>query len=168
MSDSAWTTCALGLGSNLGDRGARIRSAVAAIAREIGPVAAVSRLYETAPWGQTAVPTFPYVNAALVCRTRLSPKPLLDALQAIERAAGRVRSVANAPRSLDIDLLFYGSATLDTPELTLPHPRLHLRRFVLAPLAEVAPDWRHPGLHASVAELLRDCGDDLAVVPLTP
>ena len=160
------TPCALGLGSNLGDRGGRIREAVTEIGRVIGTVTAVSRLYQTAPWGASAVPTFPYVNAAVVCETGLSPERLLVALQAIETAGGRTRSVPNAPRTLDIDLLFYGSATLDTPQLTLPHPRLHLRRFVLAPLAEIAPDWRHPVLDATVAELLRDCDDRLAVAPL--
>ena len=158
--------CALGLGSNLGDRGARIREAVADIARAVGRVTAVSRLYETAPWGATSVPTFPYVNAAVTCVTGLSPKRLLATLQEIEIAGGRTRTVRNAPRTLDIDLLFYGSATLDTPDLTLPHPRLHRRRFVLAPLAEIAPDWPHPVLDATVAELLRDCDDRLAVAPL--
>lgn len=159
------TTCYLGLGSNLGDRGATLYAAVYAIVKQVGPVTAVSRVYETAAWGETSVPTFPYLNAAVEVRTRLSPKPLLASLQEIERHGGRERSVPNAPRTLDIDLLFYGSETSETPELTLPHPRLHLRRFVLEPLAEIAPDLRHPRLDLTAEEMLARCDDPLTVTP---
>ena len=163
----ATTVCAIGLGSNLGVRGALLDAAVVEIVRRVGPVHAISRYYQTAPWGSSAVATFPYLNAALLCATGLSPKPVLDALLAIERAAGRERSGANAPRTLDLDLLFYGSETGDDPALTLPHPRLHLRNFVLEPLAEIAPDWRHPKLDKTVLRLREECPDTLAATPLT-
>lgn len=136
---------------------ATCRAAAAAL-DEVLPglrLAALSRWWESAP-----VPPMPgapwFVNGVARLEGRgADPVALLRALQALEARHGRVRPYPNAPRSLDLDLLDAGGAVLEDPALTLPHPRLHLRRFVLAPLAEVAPGWRHPGTGEGVAALLR-------------
>ena len=150
-------TAYLSLGSNLGDRLRLIQEAVAALTVEAGPVTALSSLYETAPWGFSSPHRF--LNVALALETTLSPETLLAVTQRIERDLGRThKSVAGryADRTIDIDLLFVGDAVLDTPALTLPHPRLHLRRFVLEPLCEIAPDLCHPLLRKSVSQLLAE------------
>ena len=104
---------------------------------------ATSALYRTAPVGITEQPEF--INAAARVETRLAPEALLDALLAVEQQFGRVRELRNGPRTLDLDVLLYDNLVLDTPRLTLPHPRLHLRAFVLYPLADVGPELRIPG-----------------------
>jgi 2-amino-4-hydroxy-6-hydroxymethyldihydropteridine diphosphokinase len=114
-------------------------------------VRARSRLYRTPPWGILEQPDF--VNAAARLETALAPRQLLDALLAIEAAAGRVRGVTNGPRTLDLDLLLYGDQVIAVPGLVVPHPRLHQRAFVLLPLADVAPELEVPG-QGRVAELL--------------
>ena len=130
---------ALSLGSNLGDRHAALTFARGKVAvlpqtREV----AFSSVYETEPVDPPAgMECPPYLNAVMLVETSLTPLELLRATQAIENEFGRVRSVPNAPRTLDIDILFYGDVIMNTPELTLPHPRAHLRRFVMEPLAEV-------------------------------
>ena len=148
------TLAAIALGSNIGDREATLRTAITAL-RELGTVKAVSRFHETDPVGDTDQPKF--INAAALLETELDPLPLLHALLEIERANGRDRSIGppKGPRTLDLDLLLYGDAILDSPELTLPHPEMHTRRFVLEPLAEIAPLIEHPILHQPVAVLLR-------------
>lgn len=140
----------IALGSNLGDRLALLRGAVQAVAAH-GRVTDVSSVWETIPMYVVDQPTF--LNACLALDTPLDPLALLDALQQIERAAGRDRAVRFGPRTLDLDLLAADDRVLDTPRLELPHPRLHERPFVLHPLAEVDPDWRHPVLGSTVAEL---------------
>lgn len=117
----------------------------------IGRVVAVSSLWETAPVGD--IPQRDYLNAVVVMDTLLGPRPLLDACLAIERDAGRERRERWGPRTLDLDLLLYGDAVVDAPGLTIPHPRMAERRFVLAPLAEVLPDAVIPG-HGPVGGLL--------------
>jgi 2-amino-4-hydroxy-6-hydroxymethyldihydropteridine diphosphokinase len=112
-------------------------------------LAAASSLYRTAPVGYADQPDF--VNAVAALDTELSPRGLLDGLLAIERDAGRERSFRNAPRTLDLDLLLYGDATLEDDVLTVPHPRMHERAFVLAPLAEIAPDAEIPGRGSAAA-----------------
>jgi 2-amino-4-hydroxy-6-hydroxymethyldihydropteridine diphosphokinase len=134
----------VGLGANLGDARATLERAMGALGALAGTrVVARSRLYRSAPV-DAAGPDF--VNAVAELCTALEPEPLLAALQALERQAGRERPYWNAPRTLDLDLLLHGSRRLSTPALTLPHPRLHERAFVLRPLAELAPGLQLPGL----------------------
>ena len=138
------TRAFVGIGANLGDPVAQVRRAVAALAGlpETRLVAA-SSLYRTAPRGYAAQDDF--VNAACLVETALAPRALLDQLRAIERAAGRERPFKDAPRTLDLDLLLYGSETIDEPGLTVPHPRVHERAFALAPVVELDPDCVIPG-----------------------
>jgi 2-amino-4-hydroxy-6-hydroxymethyldihydropteridine diphosphokinase len=127
----------VGLGANLGDATATLRAAFAALAQMPGTVCvARSSLYRSRPVDANG-PDF--VNAVAELRTRMQPPVLLDALLQIEERFGRERPYRNAPRTLDLDLLLYGDRRLDTPRLVLPHPRMHERAFVLAPLAEIAP-----------------------------
>ena len=145
-------TAAIALGSNVGDRRAHLDFAVA----RLGPLLAhlkVSRYYETEPIGIVG-PQTPFLNAAAVGATTLTARQLLDALMAIEEARGRVRPHANAPRTLDLDLIVFGDAVIDEAALVVPHPRFRDRRFVLEPLAEIAPDLRDPVTGLSVARLL--------------
>lgn len=141
----------IGLGSNLGDRRANIANAVDAFHGIASDVTA-SSLYETVPEGYAAQP--PFINA--VCRiwTRLDPFQLLTSLQQIQRRYSHEKAFVNGPRGLDLDILLYGRAVFDVPGLTIPHPRMVQREFVLAPLAELAPGLQHPVLHITVADLL--------------
>jgi 2-amino-4-hydroxy-6-hydroxymethyldihydropteridine diphosphokinase len=148
------------LGSNLGNPVQTIEEAIDTMAALRGSLLkGMSSLYRTAPVGLKHQPDF--INAVVVLDTRLAPRDLLDELFAIEARFGRVRepgSVRNAPRTLDLDLLMHGATVQDDPDLILPHPRMHERAFVLAPLAEIAPDLRIPG-RGRVAELLAQCAD---------
>lgn len=150
------TPAYVGLGANLGDA----RAHVLAACDEIGALprtrlAGRSALYRSAPLGYAAQPDF--VNAVARIDTALEPQPLLDALQAIEARHGRERSFANAPRTLDLDLLLYGAQRIDTPALRVPHPRIGTRAFVLLPLLDLDPGLVIPGLGAA-ADLLAACG----------
>ena len=131
------TVAYVALGSNLGDRQATLRRAVERLG-ELGQIEAASSVWDTEPVGYVDQPR--YLDAVVRLRTTLSPEETLARLLAIEHDLGRVRSFPNAPRTLDLDLLLHGDAVRSTPFLTLPHPRLHLRAFVLEPLAEIAPD----------------------------
>ncbi|MGB4065568.1 MAG: 2-amino-4-hydroxy-6-hydroxymethyldihydropteridine diphosphokinase [Azonexus sp.] len=137
-------TAYVALGANLGDPAATVLAAFAALANlPESRVTHGSSLYRTAPVGLTDQPEF--VNAVAQLETTLAPEALLDALFEIEQRFGRIRSEKNGPRTLDLDLLLYNDQFIDLPRLTLPHPRLHLRAFVLQPLAEIAPQLVIPG-----------------------
>jgi 2-amino-4-hydroxy-6-hydroxymethyldihydropteridine diphosphokinase len=145
------TIAAIALGANLGDRLETLKAAIARIS-DLGTMLKVSSVYETDPVGYLDQPAF--YNAVLLMETNLSPETIMQNLLAIEANLGRVRTFANAPRAIDLDLLLYGNEIRDTPALTFPHPRMHERAFVLVPLAEIAPHMIHPRLRKSVAELL--------------
>jgi 2-amino-4-hydroxy-6-hydroxymethyldihydropteridine diphosphokinase len=144
-------TAFLALGSNLGNRRRNLERAVRAIA-SFGKVVAVSSFYETPPEGFENQPDF--LNAVLEIETRQQPRELLASAQALEKLLGRTPTFRNGPREIDVDLLDVGGVILRRPGLVLPHPRLHRRRFVLQPLAQIAPRWRHPKLKATASELL--------------
>ena len=157
----------LGLGANLGDAADTLRRALRALdALPQTRLRRASRLYRTPAWGVTAQPDF--VNAAAEVETALSPRALLEALLALERAFGRVRAVDGSdrwgPRSLDLDILLYADARIDAPGLQLPHPQMHRRAFVLVPLLEIAPALSIPGLGPAAAML--DGLDDGGIVAL--
>jgi 2-amino-4-hydroxy-6-hydroxymethyldihydropteridine diphosphokinase len=141
----------LSLGSNVGDRGANLRQAIARL-RESGTITAVSGFYETEPVGPRDQPWF--LNCAVGMETRLSATDLLQQALVIEQEMGRVRMREKGPRSIDIDILLYGEAVVADHGLKIPHPAMHQRRFVLEPLAEIAPHAVHPQMGKTVLELL--------------
>jgi 2-amino-4-hydroxy-6-hydroxymethyldihydropteridine diphosphokinase len=145
---------AVALGSNLGDRRAHLDFAVAKL-RSLLRHVAVSRYHDTVPVGIIG-PQPLYLNAAATGEATLSARDLLDALLAIEAARGRERPFPNAPRTLDLDLILYGDLVIDGPGLTVPHPRFRERRFVLEPLAEIAPEAVDPVTGRTIRELLAD------------
>lgn len=143
---------AIALGGNLGDSQRILSEAMTAIDTESGiAVIARSPLYKTAPVGP---PQPDYLNACVVVETVLSARSLLHHLLAIETRFGRIRQERWGARSLDLDLLLYGEQIIDLPGLTVPHPRLHERSFVLVPLSDVAPDWPHPIFGKTITQLL--------------
>jgi 2-amino-4-hydroxy-6-hydroxymethyldihydropteridine diphosphokinase len=146
----------VGLGANLGDAANTLRQAVAALrAQPEVQVVALSSLYRSAPVDAGGPD---YVNAVAELRTTLAPEALLQRLLQIEQQHGRERPYRHAPRTLDLDLLLYGDRRLETPSLTLPHPRLHLRAFVLEPLAELAPQLQVPG-QGAISDWRTRCRD---------
>jgi len=157
---SATNPVCIGLGSNLGDREANLRTAL----MRLSPVVscdAVSDIFETEPIGNVEQSWF--LNMVLRATTGLGPLELLEALQQIENSMGRRRLIDKGPRIIDLDILLYSSTIFHTKNLTVPHPELHRRAFVLTPLAQVAADWIHPVLGATVQELLEKLNDDKAV-----
>jgi len=143
----------IGIGSNLGNPAQQCREALSKLAERPGIEGiAVSPLYRTSPVGRTDQPWF--VNAVALIESTLTPEALLTALQEIEQAFGRMRDIRWGPRTLDLDILSYGDCVIELPQLAVPHPRMHERCFVLAPLNDVAPRWIHPVLGRTAAELL--------------
>lgn len=155
-------TAYLMLGSNLGDRLQNLRQALELIPLKAGHVRDISPVYETEPWN--ARKDLPFLNMAVCIETELCPTRLLSELLGIEKEMGRIRDGSiNGPRPIDIDILLYGKDIIDVPGLQIPHPRMHLRRFVLVPLNEIAAAVVHPGFGKSVNYLLGDCSDQLPV-----
>lgn len=155
------------IGANLGNPVEKVQEAI----HNLGLIPhtrllRASSLYLTAPMGLSGQPDF--INAVAALETCLSPQDMLEALLAEEQHQGRVRSIANAPRTLDLDLLLHGKTVVTTPHLTLPHPRLHLRAFVLAPLAEIAPDLDIPGRGSVAAWLPAVAGQHISLIPCAP
>ena len=143
-------TVYLGLGSNLGRREDNLRRAIGLLRRCVLPRRA-SPVYETAPWGFSQQPDF--LNCVLEVTATLAPHQVLSSVQGLEREMGRQPGVRYGPRLIDVDILFYGSQTLEYPDLQIPHPRLHQRAFVLVPLADLAAALSHPTLILTVAQL---------------
>lgn len=154
---SPMTTVYLSLGSNIGDRETNLRSAIAALAPAGVEVKKMSSIYETEPVDYLDQPWF--LNCAAEAETELDAHALLRALTSIESQLGSKKEFAKGPRKIDLDLLLYGSKTIDTPDLQVPHPRMLRRRFVLAPLAEIAPNTKHPSWPGTAKELLGECSD---------
>ena len=156
-------TAYLSAGSNLGDKKANLEFALEALERA-GTVLRVSSCFETEPVGYSDQPWF--LNLALELETGLTPSRLLHFCLGIEDARGRARSFPNAPRTLDLDILFYGNRVIRGERLVIPHPRLAERKFVLEPLAQIAPDFIHPVSGHSVRSLLETCADVSIVKPV--
>ena len=157
MRPGSGETVYLGLGSNLGDRRAALALAIERLEKAGVRIASRSGFYRTEP--VEVVDQQEFINQVVACETALSPHALLTVCLLIEQDMGRIRTRDKGPRSIDLDLLLYGDLILADQGLNLPHPRLHLRRFVLIPLAEIAPRLIHPVLGLTIADLLAGCPD---------
>ncbi|HWJ29923.1 MAG TPA: 2-amino-4-hydroxy-6-hydroxymethyldihydropteridine diphosphokinase [Flavisolibacter sp.] len=149
------------IGGNIGERQTYLASAVQEIENQCGHITAISSLYETAAWGLED--QSPFLNQALKINTSLSAQELLTTILGIEKELGRRRFEKYGPRIIDIDILFFNDEIINLPDLSVPHPQMQYRRFVLTPLNEIAPDKMHPVFQKTVAELLAECPDPLTV-----
>lgn len=159
------------IGGNQGDRETLLRQATDLIQQRIGSVADLSKIYQTAPWGDFSTDDHPqdFLNQALKVLTNLSPSECLTEALAIENELGRKRKdqarTLYSSRPIDIDLIFYDSLIIHSPSLVLPHPRMHLRRFVLTPLCDFAPNYIHPVFNKNLLQLLSECPDTSSCLP---
>lgn len=148
-------------GGNMGNRREFLEKAAAAVGRKIGPIVRTSSIYQTDAWGMEEQASF--LNQVLEVHTRLEAPAVLQQILDIETELGRKRDKRYGPRTIDIDILLFNDLVLQKPGLTLPHPRMQERRFVLEPLAELIPDRMHPVLKKTISQLLADCTDPLTV-----
>lgn len=155
VSETPWVVAYIALGSNVGNRVGFLQGAIRHLRRPDFITTKISSFYETEPVGFTAQE--PFLNGVLEGKTILSPKALFETLQKIERDVGRIQRKRWGPREIDLDLLFYGEEVIEEPSFSIPHPRLHERDFVLLPLSELCPDFKHPKLKKTVRELLTEC-----------
>lgn len=160
-----YRTAYLLLGGNLGDRKANLHQAIKLIAENIGQIDTVSALYETAAWGKTDQPAF--LNQAVAVKTKLSAIDVLDKALEIEKVLGRIRKDKWGERLIDIDLILFDEVVIDIENrLQVPHPQMQYRKFVMAPLAEIAPDVMHPVLGKTISDIFENITDDLEVKKL--
>lgn len=160
-------TAYLSLGSNLGDRAGNLLMAVRGLLEASIEVCKLSAIYETDAVEMGDAPAFLNM-AAEVCTVNVTPTQMMARLLRIEYLLGRTEKSMKRPRTIDLDIVFFGDRVMDTPFLTLPHPRMHMRRFVLTPMAEIAPYFVHPTLHKTVEELLAETTDETSVVRWNP
>ncbi len=153
------------IGGNMGDRMANLAMAIKLIEEQIGNIELKSSIYETAAWGQTNQPDF--LNQALLVNTNMQADELMSKLLSIENLMGRIRTIKLGPRTIDLDIMYFNNEVISTNLITIPHPKLAERKFVLEPLFEIAPNYLHPILNKTNASLLKDCGDSLAVYKKT-
>lgn len=153
-------------GGNIGNRKKNLETAAALIQTQIGSIIKSSKIYETEAWGITDQRTF--YNQVLIIESKYSAQKVIEKILNIEKEMGRVRSIKNAARIIDIDILFFNDETVNEQNLMIPHQEIANRRFVLIPLNELVPEMIHPVLKKTISELLYECGDDLKVVPLSP
>lgn len=149
------------LGGNQGNPEKSLAKAAGLINKSVGKIIRRSSLYQTAAWGNRKQPDF--LNQVLVVESKLGPRECMQACLAIEKAMGRIRSFKNAPRIIDIDILFFNKEIINSGDLVIPHPAIQLRRFVLVPLNELSPNFVHPVFKQSVHQLLLHCPDELNV-----
>lgn len=154
----------LSIGSNMGDRAANLKVAIALIEKNIGKIAKKSHVYETQPWGEPNQESF--FNQVIMINTSLEPRDMLEKISRIEWEMGRERKEKWGPRIIDVDILFYGKRIVRDKGLEIPHPELHKRGFVLVPMMEIAPELEHPVLHKPIDELYMECEDQSDVVML--
>lgn len=153
------------LGSNQQNPTEQLNKAVASIGKQIGQIQRQSSIYETAAWGNTVQPNF--LNQIVIVNTLLNPTQVLQTILSIEKKMGRIRTIKNAPRIIDIDIIFFNKEIIQQDDLIIPHPLLQQRRFVLTPLNELSPNLKHPVLKKTIHQLLRICTDKLEVTKIS-